>query len=74
MCVAPAFGLQILREDRLEELVPVGDMSENLDEQKEWIMPENAYSDRSGDIIDEAMNIQNAYGHMEKELFVMVIF
>lgn len=28
------------------------------------------YSDKSGTIIDEAMNVQNVYGQMEKELFV----
>lgn len=38
---------ELLREDRLEELVQVGDMSENLDEQNEWIVPENPYVDRS---------------------------
>lgn len=38
---------ELLREGRLEELVPVGDMSENLDEQKEWIVPENPYVDKS---------------------------
>lgn len=38
---------ELLREDRLEELVKVGDMSENLDEQNEWIVPENPYVDRS---------------------------
>ena len=30
------------------------------------------YSDSSGDIIDEAMNVQNIYGQMEKELFIKV--
>lgn len=30
------------------------------------------YSDSSGDIIDEAMNVQNIYGQMEKELFFKV--
>ena len=38
---------ELLREDRLEELVKVGDMSENLDEQNEWIVPENPYVDKS---------------------------
>lgn len=40
-------GSELLREGRLEELVPVGDISENLDEQKEWIVPENPYVDKS---------------------------
>ena len=30
------------------------------------------YSDSLGDIIDEAMNVQNIYGQMEKELFIKV--
>lgn len=30
------------------------------------------YSDSSGDIIDEAMNVQNIYVQMEKELFIKV--
>lgn len=30
------------------------------------------YSDSSGDIIDEAMNVQNIYGQMKKELFIKV--
>ena len=30
------------------------------------------YSDSSGDIIDEAMNVQNIYGQVEKELFIKV--
>ena len=30
------------------------------------------YSDSSCDIIDEAMNVQNIYGQMEKELFIKV--
>lgn len=30
------------------------------------------YSDSSGDIIDEAMNVQNIYGQMEKGLFIKV--
>lgn len=30
------------------------------------------YSDSSGDIIDDAMNVQNIYGQMEKELFIKV--
>ena len=38
---------ELLREDRLEELVKVGDISENLDEQNEWIVPENPYVDKS---------------------------
>lgn len=38
---------ELLREDRLEELVPVGDMSEDLDEQKEWIVPENPYVEKA---------------------------
>lgn len=47
----------MLREDRLEELVPVGDMSENLDEQKEWIVPENPYVDMSIDQRDDNEDI-----------------
>lgn len=38
---------ELLREGRLEELVPIGDMSENLDEQNEWIVPENPYVAKS---------------------------
>ena len=38
---------ELLREDRLEELVPIRDMSENLDEQNEWMVPENPYVDKS---------------------------
>ena len=49
--------LELLREDRLEELVPVGDMSENLDEQKECIMPENPYVDMSIDQRDDKEDI-----------------
>lgn len=30
------------------------------------------YSDSLGDIIDEAMNVQNIYGQMKKELFIKV--
>lgn len=29
-----------------------------------------SYNDRLGDIIDEAMNVQNTYVKMEKELFI----
>ncbi len=63
---------ELLMEDRLEELVPVGDMSENLAEQNEWIVPENPYIDkpvvqRAGnddiegkmiDVADENMRIE----------------
>lgn len=49
---------ELLREDRLEELVPVGDMSENLDEQNEWIVPENPSVDISTDRRDDNEDIE----------------